>query len=43
MQLSIDKKLNTIDILFSFLQHVNKKGYVAIGSFLLGFTAFIVT
>lgn len=30
MQLSIDKKLNTIDVLFSFLQHVNKKGYVAI-------------
>lgn len=29
-QLSVSKKLNTIDVLFSFLQNVNKKGYVAI-------------
>lgn len=29
-QLSVGKKLNTIDVLFSFLQNVNKKGYVAV-------------
>lgn len=29
-QLSISKKLSTIDVLFSFLQNVNKKGYVAV-------------
>ncbi len=29
-QLSADKKLNTVDILFSFLQNVNAKGYVAV-------------
>lgn len=30
MQLSVDKKLHTIDVLFSFLQNVNEKGYVAV-------------
>ena len=29
-QLSVSKKLNAVDVLFSFLQNVNKKGYVAI-------------
>ncbi|MBD5523197.1 MAG: serine/threonine protein kinase [Lachnospiraceae bacterium] len=29
-QLSVSKKLNTVDVLFSFLQNVNKKGYVAV-------------
>ncbi|MBD5549194.1 MAG: serine/threonine protein kinase [Lachnospiraceae bacterium] len=29
-QLSVSKKLSTIDVLFSFLQNVNKKGYVAV-------------
>ncbi len=29
-QLSVDKKLKTVDVLFSFLQNVNKKGYVAV-------------
>lgn len=30
MQLSVGKKLNTVDVLFSFLQKVNEKGYVAV-------------
>lgn len=30
MQLSVDKKLCTIDVLFSFLKNVNEKGYVAV-------------
>ena len=29
-QLSVSKKLSTIDVLFSFLQNVNEKGYVAV-------------
>lgn len=29
-QLSVSKRLSTIDVLFSFLQNVNKKGYVAV-------------
>lgn len=29
-QLPASKKLNTIDVLFSFLQNVNKKGYTAV-------------
>ena len=29
-QLPVSKKLNTIDVLFSFLQNVNEKGYVAV-------------
>ncbi|MDE7268378.1 MAG: hypothetical protein K2N89_13020, partial [Lachnospiraceae bacterium] len=29
-ELPIDKKLNVADILFSFLQNVNRKGYVAV-------------
>lgn len=29
-QLSVSKKCKTIDVLFSFLQNVNKKGYVAV-------------
>ncbi len=29
-QLSVSKKLSTVDVLFSFLQNVNKKGYVAV-------------
>lgn len=28
--LSIDKKLNAVDVLFSFLQNINQKGYVAV-------------
>lgn len=28
--LSIDKKLNAVDVLFSFLQNTNQKGYVAV-------------
>lgn len=29
-ELSVSKKLNTIDVLFSFLQNVNESGYVAV-------------
>lgn len=29
-QLPVSKKLSTIDVLFSFLQNVNKKGYIAV-------------
>lgn len=29
-ELSIDKKLNAVDVLFSFLQNINQKGYVAV-------------
>jgi len=29
-QLPVSKKLSTVDVLFSFLENVNKKGYVAV-------------
>lgn len=30
MQLSVNERLKTVDVLFSFLQNVNEKGYVAV-------------
>lgn len=29
-ELPVGKKLSTVDVLFSFLQNVNKKGYIAV-------------